>query len=579
MNFKNFILVWLAALGLLITSGCKTITPHSDNKSGRQKDGFLWNEAGNFKIETTLKPEVEDRAEALARYANALRFEIKNDLTNALENYIQSALKDPSNDELVINVVNILINRKETNRAYQILEKACQKKDASHNVRERFGYIQLLNGKTNEAIHVFESILKEVPDHPRASQNLAFIYLQQKNKNKAKKILINLIESKNIKLDNRLEAADSVANIIQLDAELKTNLLPALTNLLESLKIGFPRTRETSPITLKLAEIYEKAGLFQEAADLYKELYSYFSDNAQMRVAVREKLMNLYILSGNRTNAIQQVKAIIAEQPTNPNAYYYLGSLYYEIKDYDKAAEVLQRALVLNPDFEPAYYDIAGAYINANKPDEALKYLNRARERFQKRRFILEFYTGIAYARKKDYKSSLKALTEAEIIAKAYETNRLTTPFYFQLGATFERYGDYKTAEKYFDKCLSLDPNFSEALNYLGYMWADLNINLNKAKVLIEKALKLEPDNSAYLDSLGWVYFRQKKFNKALQYLEKAAKLSKEPDATIFEHLGDVYYELKQWGKARDYWKKSLEIESNPKVEEKLRKLQEKNPK
>lgn len=579
MNFTKIILFGFAVLGLLITGGCKTASPQKANKSERQKGDFFWNESGSFRIENSPNSKVEDRAEALARYANAIRFEIKNDLTNALENYIQSALKDPSKDELVINVVNILINRKDTNRAYQILEKACQNNNASYDLRERFGYVQLLMGKTNDAIQVFKSILKDIPDHPRACQNLAIIYLQQKNDNKAIKILSDLIESKNIRLDNRVEAAERVANLIQKNEKLKSKLLPRLTNLLESLKIGYPHIPENLLITINLADIYEKTGLFQQAINLYKELYSQVSDNPQMRTALKEKLMNLYIQTGDKTNAIQHIKSIIAEQPTNPNAYYYLGSLYYEIKEYERAAEVLQRALILNPDFEPAYYDIAGAYINADKPDDALKYLNRARERFQKRRFILEFYTGIAYARKKDYKSSLKALTEAEIIAKAYETNRLTAPFYFQLGAAFERNGDYKTAEKYFDKCLNLDPNFPEALNYLGYMWADLNINLNKAKVLIEKALKIEPDNAAYLDSMGWVYYRQKKFNKALQYIEKAAKLSKEPDATIFEHLGDIYYELNQRDKAIEYWKKSMEIESNPKVEEKLKKLQQQNSK
>lgn len=577
MNLKRIIPLLLAVLGLIFAGGCQTTANHqSKNKSKQWGSSVLWNEAGDFKLEKPVEPNGENRAEALARYANAIRFEIINDQTNALDNYIQAALNDPSNDELVINVASILINRKDTNQLYKILEKACQRKDVSNNVLERFGIAQLFMGKTNDAIKTLRSIIKSVPDHPRACQNLALIYLEKGEKNKAYKVLATLLDSKNIHIENRIGAADCAANVMQIDSDLRMRLLPKLTNLMELIKIGFPQIPETLPSIIKLADIYERVGLYPQAVQVCKNVYSLVLNDPKMRIALKEKLMNLYIRMGDKTNAIQQVKSIIIEQPTNPGAYYYLGSLYFELKDYERAAEVMQRALILNPDFEPAYYDIAGALINANKPDEALKYLNRARERFQQRRFILEFYTGMAYARKKDYKSSLKALTEAEVIAKVYETNRLTAPFYFQLGATFERNGDYKQAEMYFEKCLKLDPNFPEALNYLGYMWADLNTNIAKAKILIEKALKLEPDNPAYLDSLGWVYYRQKKFNKALEYIEKAAKLSKEPDATIYEHLGDIYYELRKWEKACEYWQKSLEIETNPKVEERLKKTLEK---
>ena len=41
-------------------------------------------------------------------------------------------------------------------------------------------------------------------------------------------------------------------------------------------------------------------------------------------------------------------------------------------------------------------------------------------------------------------------------------------------------------------------------MNYLGYMWADINQNLDEAAKLIIKANELDTDNAAYIDSLGW---------------------------------------------------------------------------
>jgi Tfp pilus assembly protein PilF len=118
-----------------------------------------------------------------------------------------------------------------------------------------------------------------------------------------------------------------------------------------------------------------------------------------------------------------------------------------------------------------------------------------------------------------------------------------------------------------------MDAGDAEALNYLGFMWADRGENLPKARAYIEKACKIEPKNAAYLDSLGWVLFKQNHPQDALPWLVKAVELSPEPDATILDHLGDVYLTLHQFSKAMESWKKSLAVEPNDDVKKKLQLL------
>jgi len=84
-------------------------------------------------------------------------------------------------------------------------------------------------------------------------------------------------------------------------------------------------------------------------------------------------------------------------------------------------------------------------------------------------------------------------LVAAEVVARATETNRLNHLFYFQLGAAYERNKQFDEATQSFRKCLELAPDFSEALNYLGYMWAERGENLAEAREMIEKAVKQEP--------------------------------------------------------------------------------------
>ena len=75
----------------------------------------------------------------------------------------------------------------------------------------------------------------------------------------------------------------------------------------------------------------------------------------------------------------------------------------------------------------------------------------------------MEFYTALAYSRQKAYAEALQHFVAAEVIAKATDPSQLSEGFYFQLGATCERKGDYDQAEKYFEKCLQLAPDFAEA--------------------------------------------------------------------------------------------------------------------
>src|SRR5207253_4505409 len=90
---------------------------------------------------------------------------------------------------------------------------------------------------------------------------------------------------------------------------------------------------------------------------------------------------------------------------------------------------------------------------------------------------------------------------------------------------------------------LELRPNDAATQNYLGYMWADQGVQLERARELLEKAVAREPRNAAYLDSLGWVYFRMGRLDSAEKNLREAYR--REPsDPTVEEHIGDLDMKL-----------------------------------
>ena len=123
-----------------------------------------------------------------------------------------------------------------------------------------------------------------------------------------------------------------------------------------------------------------------------------------------------------------------------------------------------------------------------------------------------------------------------------------------------------------------MKPDFYEAANYLGYMWAERGENLERAKGLIEQAVKAEPKNNAYLDSMAWVLFKLGKPREALPYMLQAVEISeaeKEKDVTLYDHLGDIMMATGDKEKAREAWRNALSLGTNEDIRKKLEKSAE----
>jgi len=143
------------------------------------------------------------------------------------------------------------------------------------------------------------------------------------------------------------------------------------------------------------------------------------------------------------------------------------------------------------------------------------------------------------------------------------------TDAYFWIGYLHEEKGQRQEAIKSWKKLLELKPDHPDALNSLGYIYAEEGMSLDEAEDLVKRALEIVPDSAAYLDSLGWVYYKKQKFIEAKECIEKAASILRDP--VILDHLGDTYYKLGQFRQAREVWEEVLKIEpENKTVREKI---------
>ena len=136
---------------------------------------------------------------------------------------------------------------------------------------------------------------------------------------------------------------------------------------------------------------------------------------------------------------------------------------------------------------------------------------------------------------------------------------------FYQRGIAYERLKEWPKAEPNFRKALELLPDQPQVLNYLGYSWVDMNMNLKEGLAMIQKAVDLRPSDGYIVDSLGWAYFRLGRFDDAVREMERAVSLKPE-DPVLNDHLGDAYWRVGRKLEATFQWNQARDLKPDPDV-------------
>lgn len=231
-----------------------------------------------------------------------------------------------------------------------------------------------------------------------------------------------------------------------------------------------------------------------------------------------------------------------------------------EIQASQKQPDLALQLLNGVPDGDPLSAMVrlrrAGLIESLGRTDDATHELQRLTRDFPDSP-LPEKQLGDLLRSKQRYKEAVEAYDRAVgRIRRAVPTDWL---IYYNRGVALERAGDWEKAEADFHRALELSPDQPFVLNYLGYSWADMGRNLDRAMAMIEKAALRRPNDGAILDSLGWVTFRQGSAAKAVRILERAVELEPE-DPTITSHLGDVYWAVGRKIEAVYQWRRALNL-------------------
>ncbi len=155
-------------------------------------------------------------------------------------------------------------------------------------------------------------------------------------------------------------------------------------------------------------------------------------------------------------------------------------------------------------------------------------------------------------------------------IALIGEAENKHWPLYYRRGIALERSKQWPRAEADFRKALELEPDQPLVLNYLGYSWVEMGMNLEEAREMIETAVAGRPGDGYIVDSLGWVLYRMGDFEGAVTHLGRAVEL-RPVDPVINDHYGDALWMVGRRIEAEFQWRRALSFDPEPDVETRIR--------
>lgn len=514
-------------------------------------------EADYLFLQADLKSQEGQSAEALDLYKSILVYDpdsatVKQKI--AVEYYRQGQIRD----------------------ALYWAEKAKAQAPKQKDINMLLGGLYSATKNYPKALAIYQDILKNNPDDSDTHLYISAIYSEQKNYKKSIEHLTILSKDQD---SNSRHLAHYYLARIYLDQGLKGQYSKVEYHLKKSLEIK----PDFFDGVLLLGKLYEKTKDKKKAYEFYAD----YQKKKGPLPKLAELLSQYYIEKNNYDKAYEQLEILEANYEDQPQVKLKMALILIDKKMYDVASKKLIEVLTATPDSDKVRFYLSAVY-------EELKQFKKSYEQYMQigkdSSYFEESRLHAAFLSKKMGNTTqgidiLKEVVKGKVtnpqvyllMAQLYEEEKdlnkaLVTmekatdlfpdipELYFYQGLLQEKNNDRTKMTKSMEQVLKLDPNHTQAMNYLAYSWAEDGVKLEEAEKFARMAVDLEKNDGFILDTLGWVLYKKGQYKEAQSILEKAYKI--QPKASIIaEHLGEVYIKNQSFDKARNLFLKAAELE------------------
>jgi tetratricopeptide (TPR) repeat protein len=264
--------------------------------------------------------------------------------------------------------------------------------------------------------------------------------------------------------------------------------------------------------------------------------------------------------------AVAEFSTVLKKNITDDKVRYLLATTYEEKGENKLAMEEFKNISISSELYANSQIRVGMILKKEGKISEAI---NLIKEVIKKKNDQVPLYLFLSSL----YEDAKDSVAAENILREGVKIAPREIDLHYALGVIYEKTNRLSESVKEMEMVLAIDPDNAEALNFIGYSYADRGMNLEEAEKMIVKALKIKPANGYLIDSLGWVHFKKNQLSSAVKYLKQALELLPD-DVNIIEHMGDVYVKLNKTKEAQEMYNRALKIDpKNSPIQKKLEDL------
>lgn len=525
--------------------------------------------------------ETVDKSCAYFYYLWGKSAEYDHHYEEALEAYDKALVCDPGAEHVMRTLASLLINLGRNQEAIGLIEEIIALNPTDLYAKIYLADLYVKIGEEDRAMEMYQNILVEDPENLRVMQTLGLLYARKREYGKARDILEKLVALNSQSYHGYYYLANLYRELRFFDK--------AAAAYQKALSLNW-----SAHLALELGELYMEQQQYDKAIDLFRSVLEADETNEK----AKKHLASIYLRQGKIDQAIKELEELRDIAPDASKIDFAIGQILFDHKRYDEAVTLFERLARKHPESESVramliltYYkkgDLAAAkkYSRLVKPEDKgyedavlmLASILKDEGDLEGAARLLKENIAVAATRRPGFYAALADIFQAQNnVEQARRTFDQALAEYpdevrllFQYSLFLDSIGDTDAALSRMEEVLALDPDNPFALNYVGYTWAENDINLEEALSYIEKAVSLKPNDGFVRDSLGWVYFKLGNVERAISELKTAVEMTPD-DPTIYEHLGDALAKGGQVDSALAAYKKAYDLYKEEEKKEQVR--------
>lgn len=499
---------------------------------------------------------------------------------------------DPYNDAAYYYLANIALRSDDMMSGELYLKKGIELDSSNFWYRDMLGQVYIKSKKMNDAIALYEDLLKSYPKKSAVHYTLVNLYLGTQQTEDAKRILEKIEASQGkseavaltwfniFRMEQNWEKA--LNYLVEFDREFQSSRIQCVigdmyadrykdTLALKYYNKALELDRECAAAMYGRAEVHRMNGDYQQ---FFSDIIPFLSNpqiGSKMKI---EYLQQLFQIPGFLKRYRRQLDSAMAgiqeAHPSDTTSNMFLAAYYGECGENEKCKSLLRKNYELYPDKFSTLFQYVIAIYQLKEWENLEAAAAEGLQKYPKNSNLVQLM-GIARFQMKQTDKAIESYRELEKIALKMKDTVSLISAYSILGDLHHQKNDSKGAFAYYRKVLKLNPDEMGALNNYAYYLALEGKNLKKAYQMSKRTIEAEPDNPTFLDTFGWILFLMDKPLEAKAQFKHAMLYGGTDSAAILDHYAEVLFKLGEHDLAFIYWDQAKQLDNTLDIDDKIR--------